>query len=90
MLNIVWPIFIIISFLYAIFSGNLENLNTSIFNSTDDAVKLTINLFSNILDLFISAILTLVFTNFIVAKVFDEKSEGTERPRDRDAELPAL
>ncbi|MEI3356927.1 MAG: nucleoside recognition domain-containing protein [Clostridia bacterium] len=44
MLNIVWPIFIIISFLYAIFSGNLENLNTSIFNSTDDAVKLTINL----------------------------------------------
>ena len=28
---------------------------------------------SNSLDLFISAILTLVFTNFIVAKVFDER-----------------
>ena len=27
MLNIVWPIFIIISFSFAIFSGNLEKLN---------------------------------------------------------------
>ena len=27
MLNLVWPIFIIISFSYAIFSGNLQNLN---------------------------------------------------------------
>lgn len=34
---------------------------------------------SNILDLFISAILTLVFTNFIVAKVFDEKLNNNKK-----------
>lgn len=44
MLNIVWPIFIIISFSYAIFSGNLDDLNTSIFSSVTDAVNLSINL----------------------------------------------
>lgn len=44
MLNIVWPIFIIISFSYAIFSGNLENLNSSIFDSVNDAINLTISL----------------------------------------------
>lgn len=44
MLNIVWPIFIIISFIYAIFFGNLDQLNSSIFSSTEDAVKLCINL----------------------------------------------
>ena len=44
MLNIVWPIFIIISFSFAIFSGNLENLNNSIFESTKEAVNLSISL----------------------------------------------
>ena len=44
MFNIVWPIFIIISFSFAIFSGNLENLNASIFQSTTDAINLSINL----------------------------------------------
>ena len=48
MLNIVWPIFIIISFSYAIFSGNLENLNSSIFQSTQDAINLSINLLGTI------------------------------------------
>ncbi len=44
MLNIVWPIFIIISFSFAIFSGNLENLNNAIFQGTNDAISLSINL----------------------------------------------
>ena len=44
MLNIVWPIFIIISFSYAIFMGNLEELNNSIFNSTNEAIELSISL----------------------------------------------
>lgn len=44
MLNIVWPIFIIISFSFAIFSGNLENLNNSIFESTKEAINLSISL----------------------------------------------
>lgn len=44
MLNILWPIFIIISIIYAIFSGNLESLNKSIFESTQSAVNLSISL----------------------------------------------
>ncbi len=44
MLNLVWPIFIIISFSYAILTGNLANLNTSIFESVESAVNLTITM----------------------------------------------
>ena len=44
MLNIVWPIFIVISFTFAIFSGNLDELNTSIFESTQEAITLCITL----------------------------------------------
>ena len=44
MLNIVWPIFIIISFSYAILSGNLKNINNSIFESANSAVNLCITL----------------------------------------------
>lgn len=42
MLNIIWPIFIIISFLYAIFAGNVEQVNKSIFDSAASAVELSI------------------------------------------------
>lgn len=42
MLNILWPIFIIISFVYAILNGNVESVNNSIFESTSSAVELTI------------------------------------------------
>lgn len=48
MLNTIWPIFILISFSYAIFSGNLEQLNNSIFASTNDAIKLSIELLGTI------------------------------------------
>lgn len=44
LLNILWPIFIIISFIYAIFFGNIENLNKSIFSSVEEAVNLSISL----------------------------------------------
>ncbi len=44
MLNILWPIFIIISFIYAILTGNVQNVNNSIFESTSEAVKLSITL----------------------------------------------
>ena len=44
MLNILWPIFIIISIAYAIFTGNIENLNNSIFDSAESAVNLTLTL----------------------------------------------
>lgn len=44
LLNIVWPIFIIISVLFAIISGNLDALNISIFESTQEAINLCITL----------------------------------------------
>ena len=44
MLNILWPILIIISYVYAIISGNVENINKAIFEYTENAVKLTITL----------------------------------------------
>lgn len=48
MLNNIWPIFIIVSFSYAIFSGNLEHLNSAIFQSTNDAIILSIDLLGTI------------------------------------------
>jgi len=44
LLNILWPIFIIISFIYAIFSGKVDEINSSIFTSVSDAVSLCITL----------------------------------------------
>ena len=44
LLNIVWPIFIVISFVFAIFLGNLDSLNTAIFESTQEAITLSITL----------------------------------------------
>lgn len=44
MLNKIWPIFIIISIIYAIFSSNLENLNNSIFESTENTISVTMTL----------------------------------------------
>ena len=38
MLNIIWPIFLIISFVYAILTGRLEQVNASIFEGTKSAV----------------------------------------------------
>ena len=44
MLNVLWPIFIIISIIYAFLSGNIESINKTIFDSVDNAVKFSINL----------------------------------------------
>ena len=44
LLNSIWPIFIILSFSFAIFSGNIDKLNQSIFSSTEEAVNLCITL----------------------------------------------
>lgn len=45
MLNKIWPLFIIISFVYAILIGNAEELNNGIFDSCKSAVELTITFF---------------------------------------------
>lgn len=44
MLNIIWPIFIIISYIYAILAGNIDKVNVEIFDSVNEAVSLSINL----------------------------------------------
>ena len=44
MLNVIWPIFIIISYVYAIINGNVEKINNAVFEYTEMAVNLTITL----------------------------------------------
>ena len=44
MLNKIWPAFLIISFIYAIFSGKLPEVNNSIFESTSNAIELCLTL----------------------------------------------
>lgn len=48
MLNKIWPFFIIISFIYAIYSGNIFNINNAIFSSADRTVELCLTLFGTI------------------------------------------
>ena len=48
MLNIIWPLFIIISLIYAGFNGNFEQVNNSFFESAENCVQLTITFFSTI------------------------------------------
>ena len=48
MLNILWPIFIILSVIYAIIFGNIEEVNTGIFNSLTEAVELSITFLGTI------------------------------------------
>lgn len=44
MLNKIWPYFLIISIIYAIFMGKVESLNASIFSATEEAVELSLTL----------------------------------------------
>lgn len=48
MLNIIWPAFILISFIYGILRGNVEQINQSIFESAKNAVELSITFFGTI------------------------------------------
>ncbi len=71
MLNIIWPIFIIISFVYAIFSGNIERLNSSIFESAEETVSLcitflgTICLWNGIMNIAVNTSLIKKLTKFL-------------------------
>ena len=42
MLNYIWPVFLIISIIYAFISGNIEKVNSGIFESSKSAVELSI------------------------------------------------
>lgn len=48
MLNILWPIFIILSIVYGLFIGKIDDVNNSIFESAEEAVNLTIFFFGAI------------------------------------------
>ena len=48
MLNILWPIFILLSVIYAMISGKIEDLNTGIFDSLSSAVELSITFLGTI------------------------------------------
>lgn len=45
MLNILWPIFIGSSIIYAIFTGNIEKINNSIFQVGENTINLMLTLF---------------------------------------------
>ena len=47
MINVIWCFFIIISIVFSIFSGNLVNVNQSIFSSINETVKFIINMFGS-------------------------------------------
>ena len=48
MLNIIWPLFIVISFIYAFFSGNIEQVSNGIFESLTDVVNLSLTFLGTI------------------------------------------
>ena len=48
MLNIIWPLFIIVSFIYGILVGRVNEINNEIFNSIENAVQLCITFLGTI------------------------------------------
>lgn len=44
MLNKIWPAFVVLSIIYSIIFGKLENLNSSIFESTENTISVTLTL----------------------------------------------
>ena len=44
MLNVIWPIFIIISVIYTFLCGNIENVSNGIFSSLNDVIDLSLTL----------------------------------------------
>ena len=48
MLNVLWPVFIIVSCIYAIFTGKVEQINTSFFSSLESVVQFSITLLGTI------------------------------------------
>ena len=48
MLNKIWPFFIIISFVYSIYSGNIFDINNAIFDSAKQTVDLSLTMFGTL------------------------------------------
>ena len=87
MLNRIWPAFLIISFIYAICSGRLPEVNNSIFTSTSNAIDLcltlivTMSLWCGIIKVAMETNLVNKLINLlkpILRKLFPEISENEE------------
>ena len=48
MLNIIWPLFMIISLIYAIALGRINEINIAMFSSVENSVQITIKLMGTI------------------------------------------
>lgn len=48
MLNIIWPIFIIIGCIYAISNGKVSEINNAVFESTNNAIKVIVTMFGTV------------------------------------------
>lgn len=48
MLNKIWPVFLIMSFAYGLCFGNIQEVSTAVFQSTESAVSLCIKLLGTI------------------------------------------
>lgn len=46
-MNFLWPILILISFIFSLISGNIENINNAIFSSVSDVITLSLTLLGN-------------------------------------------
>ena len=48
MLNVIWPVFIIVSIVYAFFVGRIEEVNSAIFESAESTVNLMLTFFGTL------------------------------------------
>lgn len=81
MLNILWPVFIILSFIYAIITGKVSDVNNGIFEALESAVELsitflgTISLWNGIMEIAKNTTLINKLTNMlrpIIRRLFPE------------------
>ena len=47
MMDYIWCFFIIVSIIFSVFSGNIQSVNQSMFDSINDTVKFIINMFGS-------------------------------------------
>lgn len=87
MLNKLWPFFIIVSFIYSIYTGNISKLNTAIFSSAEQTVNLcitfigTICLWNGIMNIAIKTSLINRLTKFlrpIITFIFPEIKDNSK------------
>ena len=91
MLNKIWPFFIIISFVYSIYTGKISNFNSAVFSSAEQTVNLcitflgTLCLWNGIMNIAVKT--TLIkkltkfltpFTNFIFPDIKNDKKISEE------------